>query len=256
MKKTFTKTGKNRHKLPFMQQLLSTEHCSVVDNVLYNPLTPAGRTERKKILKHPIKTMFFLAVILLMVTKTEAQTNSLTEAQIYKHELSVSYGAFTQPVLIPIFYNLFYPIVLGGINVEYFYNFNKTHSIAIALSTSSDILNKNRFASFELFATDDYIKEHPYILKRWGLYNSLQFGYRISYPKKGRCAFYSLVFAGLCIGTIFHPSKEDVTQSSDWLLPALHLTVLGISIGTKNIANLEFGLGTQGMLKIGYSYKF
>jgi hypothetical protein len=207
-------------------------------------------------MKHPIKTMFFLAVILSMVTKTEAQTDSLTVASIPKHELSVSYGAFTQPVLIPIFYNLFYPVVLGGVNVEYFYDFNKTHSIGIALSTSSDILNRNRFASFELFTTEDYIKKHPYILKRWGLYNSVQFGYRISFPKKGKCTFYSSVFAGLCIATVFHPAKEDVKQTSASPLPSFHFTVLGISTGTKNIANIEFGLGTQGILKIGYSYKF
>ena len=49
---------------------------------------------------------------------------------------------------------------------------------------------------------------------------------------------------------------NDDQKSNFWVYPSLHLALFGISVGKKNAANFEVGFGTQGMIKVGYCYKF
>jgi hypothetical protein len=72
MRKLFFQTGKNEHECSFMQQIPFTEHCSVVDNGLSNPLMPTRRTTRKRILKYPsIALMSMVLMIFAMATSCE-----------------------------------------------------------------------------------------------------------------------------------------------------------------------------------------
>ena len=38
--------------------------------------------------------------------------------------------------------------------------------------------------------------------------------------------------------------------------PSVQLTLLGMRVGKANAANIELGFGPEGILEIGYSYKF
>jgi hypothetical protein len=87
MKNFTNKTGKNGPDLPFMQQRSVTEGCLVVDNVetgavftqtkgsdvaqTINPLMPAGRTERKKILKYPFIALASMVLMFFTLTACE-----------------------------------------------------------------------------------------------------------------------------------------------------------------------------------------
>ena len=48
-------------------------------------------------------------------------------------------------------------------------------------------------------------------------------------------------------------SESNVTS---YFTPAMHLNFFGIEIGEKYVFNTEIGLGTQGIVKAGFKYKF
>ena len=99
----------------------------------------------------------------------------------------------------------------------------------------------------------------------WKHYFTLQGNYRYTYYRKNNVSLYFGIHYGavLCIRDKDILPKETLhlfmtTISNDryYLNPAFHLTALGIDIGTKHIFNMELGIGTQGILKIGYKYKY
>jgi hypothetical protein len=173
--------------------------------------------------------------------------------EYYKHEIGVSYGAFAQPMLIPFPFNFKYPTILGSLNFDYYYHFNKKHSIGVALSLTSDYFNTHKYLSHAFGDEEKY----PYLKERWSIYSALQLGYKMNYATVRNISFYFSIFAGLNISYNFYPSSmEDVPYFNCWIHPAIHLTMLGMTIGKTNCTTIELGLGTQGILQIGYIYKF
>ena len=175
------------------------------------------------------------------------QENSALEQHFYKHEIGVSCGLFAAPLLIPLPY---LPCVIPTFNFDYHYNFNKKHSIGVSYSMSTDFpyplsqwLNKN------------YVDEYPDSKNSFtsSIFNSLQMGYRINFLKAGKFTFYSSFFAG--VNLVYYDIKNK--ENSDFkILPSLHITPIGFTYGVQNSLNFEVGIGTRGLLIIGYRYHF
>jgi hypothetical protein len=168
--------------------------------------------------------------------------------------VGVSYGALAQPMMFHSFVHLKNPIVLGSLNLEYYYNFNKKHSIGAAFSVTSDCFNQHKWRSI----TNHYVgSENTYESEKGAAFFSIQLGYRFTFFSKNNISLYSSVFSGLGIRVIsFHNIYYDRIGLSEKYLLTGHLTFLGMTIGKKNCVNIELGLGAQGILQIGYKYKF
>ena len=193
-------------------------------------------------------------LLCLSYTTTMAQANkndkpitNHSEHLFYKHEIGVSCGLFSAPILIPLPY---LPSVIPNLNFDYHYNFNEKHSIGVSYSISTDFpyplsrwINKN------------YIDEHPEFNKSCtpSIFNSLQLGYKISFLKKGKFTLYSSFFAGVNLG---YYGIKDKEFSNFLILPSLHVTPLGFTYGEQNTLNFEFGIGSRGLFIIGYRYHF
>ena len=164
-----------------------------------------------------------------------------------KHEIGMSCGLFSAPILIPLPY---LPCVIPNFNLDYHYNFNVKHSIGVSYSISTDFpfpLSK--------WINKSYIDEYPDTKNLFtsSIFNSLQIGYRINFLKAGKFTFYSSFFAGVNLVCYDIKNKEKLDLL---ILPSLHVTPLGFAYGQQNTLNFEVGIGTRGLLIIGYHYHF
>ena len=180
-----------------------------------------------------------------------------------KDEIQVSYG------FLPII-GLFYPdgfwIISDyydvfpfeerawtqGVNVQYNRHFNKNNVLSVDFSWSS-YKHKQKYI-------DNYDFEWKHVN-----YFTLQIGYGVHYYTTKMISLYSSFYAG---ATFYCIGRMDGTPSSstDEIIypdkfhyifrPALQVNFLGVRVGQRNAANFEIGFGTQGVLKVGYSYQF
>lgn len=210
------------------------------------------------------KTVFyFLFLLFLFPFRMTAQESTSPLKDFSKHEIGISVGAF--PV-IGIFYK-YEPFIgnsyvhttventllghysyeggtktylIGTFSFEYKYNFTFRHALGITASWACRRIEEN-LREIKT-ATDNYF--------------ALQAGYRFTYKHFEKLSLYSALYAG---ATLYIQDKQlmnDDQKSNFWAYPSLHVTLFGISVGKKNAADFEVGFGTQGMIKVGYCYKF
>ena len=175
------------------------------------------------------------------------EKTNISERSFYKHDIGVSCGLFAAPIILPIPY---LPSIIPTLNLDYHYNFNAKHSIGFSYSISTDFpfplskwLNKN------------YLDDHPEDkdLFTSSIYNSLQIGYRMNFVETGKFTFYFSVYAGIDLVSYNIKNKEKPNLLP---LPSLHIAPLGFTYGEKNKFNFEFGIGSRGLINIGYRYSF
>jgi hypothetical protein len=168
-----------------------------------------------------------LSVAPLVAQETEKPKAPL---EIPQHEFGVSYGAFPCVLLMP-----FFDISYISINLEYHYNFNSRHSI-------STILNVGFRSN-----PNDYKNNNP-----WTVINP-QIGYRYTYLQRNNF----MMYLSLSVGGNFFYSKFFDLHDPVWHYSAgYHFSPLGFMFGKKHCLTIEIGFGYQGLLKIGYNYKF
>ncbi len=209
------------------------------------------------------KTIFyFLFLLFLLPSFMTAQESTSPLKDFSKHEIGISAGAFPvigffykyEPFLGPVdvrFLSYYYyqdrgeglyleSYLIGAFSFEYKYNFNHRHALGI---TASWACRKRDVHLREIeVGTDNYF--------------ALQAGYRFTYKRFEKLSLYSALYAG---ATFYLQDKElmnDDQKSNFWVYPSMHIALFGISVGKKNAANFEVGFGTQGLIKVGYCYKF
>jgi len=189
----------------------------------------------------------------------KAQESTSPLKDFSKHEIGISAGAF--PV-IGIFYKyepfwgpLYVPFwgfghyysenytqsyLIGTFSFEYKYNFTFRHAMGIT-------------ASWACRKVEEHLEE---IKTGIDNYFALQAGYRFTYKRFEKLSLYSALYIG---ATFYLQDKQlmnDDQESNFWGTPSMHLALFGISVGKKNAADFEVGFGTQGLIKVGYCYKF
>lgn len=210
-----------------------------------------------------VKKIFLFCLFLSTAFSVFAQKEEAAILKYPKDEIHVSYG------FLPII-GLFYPdgfwitsdyydvfpfeerAWTQGFNVQYNHYFNKLNALSLDFSWS---IYKHKQAHI-----DNYDFEWKHVN-----FFTLQIGYGIHYYNTKMISLYSSFYAG---ATFYCIGKMDGTpsSSSDKIIypdifhyifrPALQVNFLGIRVGQRNAANFEIGFGTQGVLKMGYSYQF
>jgi len=79
---------------------------------------------------------------------------------------------------------------------------------------------------------------------------------KFQYMNKPSFAMYSGVAIGVTMDYYYETTTEGRTNSSQTLLPAGQLTLLGFRVGRSAAFMGEFGIGTISILNLGFSYKF
>ncbi len=184
-----------------------------------------------------------------------------------KHEIGLSYGfaPYTGTFYRGSFedvesndYGSFRELLLGSFNFQYHLHFNKLHGLGFNLTWSACKHTKPGSIIRHYAYKNEYVH-----------YLSIQAGYSIHFFNTGIISLYSSIYLGATLFIIGDAAYYDdgINRLSE--VPnnyplkkcydlgfGLQINYLGISIGKNNAANIELGLGTQGMLKVGYSYKF
>ena len=184
-----------------------------------------------------------------------------------KHEIEVSYGL--APYIGTFYrgsfenvsvedYSSLKELFFGGVNLQYHLYFNKLHSVDFNLT----------WAAMKHTAPTIYVRHWAY-RNDYVHYLCFQAGYSIHFFNTEKISLYSSVSFGATLYLIGDaayyedginhlpevPNVYPLKNCHDWRFD-FNINYLGIRIGNHNAANIELGLGTQGMLKIGYSYKF
>jgi hypothetical protein len=99
----------------------------------------------------------------------------------------------------------------------------------------------------------------------WKHYFTLQINYRRTYFREDNISAYFGAHYGLtfCVRDRDILTKEPrvwtngiTTDLRTYFDHALHITALGVEIGQKNVFNIELGVGTLGVLRVGFKHKF
>lgn len=184
-----------------------------------------------------------------------------------KHEIGLSYG-FAPTIgllysgsfedIISDVYCSYKELLPGSVNLQYNLHFTKLHSMDFNLMWSA------------MKHTD------PSIYRRhWAYENNyvhrlcFQTGYSIHFFNTEKISLYSSVYFGATlfiigdaayyangINNMQEVPKEYPIKRCQALCFDFQINYLGARIGKHNAANIELGFGSQGVLKIGYSYKF
>lgn len=227
-----------------------------------------------------MKRIFFTTVILALLLicggVVKGQNVQVASEGIFRHhELGFSFGAY------PIGYDFWRPAYFMGPNYElglfhyrsfsddpiqsfqigafaihYQYHINSKHSIGASLSAVMLISDINVAPNYVNHESKHYHGINPYI--------TLIGTYRFTYKSFPKVAFYLGAGLGFTVGV---EDKELNEYTRSWwgdskmthryfIGPAAQLTLLGIRLGTTNAANIELGIGTEGVLKIGYNQSF
>ena len=190
------------------------------------------------------RLLIILIATSLLTLHSFAQENSKAKQNFFKHDIGISMGFFSVPLLIP---RPYYPLLMPNLNLDYHYNFNAKHSIGFSYSIAYNpfLLPK--------WLIKSYIDEFPNLKKSdsSSIHNSIQIGYRINFFKAGLFTLYSSFYAGMNVVYFEIDHKRSLL-----FLPSLQITPLGVICGVKNTLNIEIGIGARGFLIIGYRYLF
>ncbi|MCL2131635.1 MAG: hypothetical protein FWH36_04165 [Lentimicrobiaceae bacterium] len=155
----------------------------------------------------------------------------------------------------------------GSYTFNYNYHFSPKHSMGVSLSWVGKHIDTywvHYGYSFSLSGGSSYPID-TVDGSGWRHYFTLQGNYRYTYFHNNRISLYFGVLWGitLCIRDkdilpkeTIHYLLGSVGNERCWLFPAIHFNAFGIEIGKKYVFNTELGLGTQGLLKVGFKYKF
>lgn len=192
--------------------------------------------------------------------------NSAKNSEYPKHEIGLSYGI--APYINGFYsgpfedvvrdYNSIPEIFFGSINLQYHLYFNKLHSFDVNLSWSA----------IKHTEPDIYVRHYAY-RNNYVHYLGIQAGYSIHFFNTEKISLYSSIYLGATLfligdGAYYEDGINHFTEvPNNYPLKNLRdlcfdfqINYLGIRIGKHNAANIELGYGSQGLLKIGYSYKF
>lgn len=169
-----------------------------------------------------------------------AQTGNVTgnsKPDFPHHELGISYGIhplnYQKGSFFIYFTDLDFKIktedalLVGALNLYYQYNIRPKHSIGI---TASYLYRK------------DYRSNNNLSILGCNAF------YKYTYVTFPKCAFY--LKAGT--GHLFVISSSGGVEY--W--PSFQLTPFGVRLGEKNAANIELGIGPEGVFKLGYNCAF
>jgi len=236
------------------------------------------------LIKH--KSIFISAFICFLTTSVIAQeidveTVSEKRKPFPKHEIGFSVGAFPFVGLgeVTATMELFRTLegnrwghwydIRDGKNFEKMYHFGSyTFNYNYHIDLKSSI-----GASFSWTGKhiEQYWVYHPNDIvdgSGWKHYYTLQANYRRTYYRKEDTSLYWGVHYGFTYAVRDRSilTKEPrifwkghaTTDVRTYFQEDLHLSIFGIETetGEKNVFNIEFGLGTQGILKVGYKHKF
>lgn len=197
--------------------------------------------------KHYLKLLMAIVILLFATNKGFSQENQTpTTPKLKKHSFQASFGAFPivgittfflaiEPNPSPSYYvrnSNGYGLLFGSLNLEYNYQFASKFSTGYAMSYS---MIKTRISSntryYNVFCNQLFLK-YQY--------------YRSTY-----ISFYSTLYFGLALGlAVEYPGVDFFT--SKLLNINSHVCFIGAKF--KNNLLVEFGLGNQGILKIGYKF--
>jgi hypothetical protein len=208
-------------------------------------------------------------VIMSFTNMAQAQDPPLVVSNP-RYELGISYGFFpvvgyatlitydypVQPMLVYEKYEELYDVIqVGNFNFQYQHHFNKRHSVGMITSYLLRIYRVGSVNNREFIAQNHYL--------------TFQGNYRYTYKRYNNCSLYSAFSLGVVLYSIDSKIKEDMLSKpalvfknpepndpTTFLSPSAHLTLLGLRIGKTNASQIELGFGTQGILKVGYSYQF
>jgi len=154
---------------------------------------------------------------------------------------------------------------LGSYTFSYNYRFNPTHRIGASLSwVGKHIDTYWIYGGKTLFGI--YTKPDTVNGNGWKHYFTLQVSYlHTYYCKNDKIALYWGISSGITLCLI---DKDILPKETQYTLlgtvsnakyhfaPTMQLNAFGMELGRKNAFITELGIGTQGILKIGYRYKF
>jgi hypothetical protein len=222
---------------------------------------------------------------------TVGQTNnkdkiSEKDNSYHKHEIGFSIGAFpTIGCYVPPdkgvfpfegpFFNHTYHIIkgemyekmyhFGSYTFNYNYHFNSKHSIGASLSWVGKHIEKYWIYGGNGFFGGNTLRD-TVNGSGWNHYFTLQFNYRYIYYSKNDIIFlYFGIYQGilLCIRDKEILPKETVhvfggtiSNNKYYFSYALQLNAFGMELGKRYVYHIELGIGTQGIIKTGFRYKF
>ncbi|MDR1345824.1 MAG: hypothetical protein LBK03_03880 [Bacteroidales bacterium] len=138
---------------------------------------------------------------------------------------------------------------LGAFNLGYQYHFNKWHSLGVVL------LWKPRVVYFNFNRVE----------QGWYHHVALNINYRVTYFNRKNIRLHSSLHAGI---TYTHKSTNIsldtinlyvwgvLRTDHDLVFPAIQIDFIGFEYGVKHVFCMDLGFGTQGIIKIGYQYRF
>jgi len=211
------------------------------------------------------KKIILVSVLSLFCWRISGQENDQQPSDFRRNEIGMSIGAFSQPSIfyvgsevIPVFYEgykfenkIICQYNIGSFSLYYRYHFTERLSLGIV---STLLFSK---------IVDKYnVEDHSGFFTFW----TLEPQFRFTYKRFKHCALYM----GGALGLAFRIASNDklpywdtagggwfsISYGSFFVMPSSHITFFGISLGKDNVANIELGFGTQGILNVGYSRKF
>jgi len=168
--------------------------------------------------------------------KTESSGVLKNQADLY-NEVYASYGAGSILFFIKRHTEYSY-LSPGGFMLGYSRHMNKVISVGFVASYTP-ISYSNPKSTFK--HTDNYLQ---------GIANV-----RFSYLNKPVFRMYSGIGIGITMN-YYSETNNGVTTNAQKLLPAGQLTLLGFRVGRSFSGFGEFGVGTNGIIILGVSYKF
>ncbi len=238
-----------------------------------------------------MKTLKLISIVLLLmpIFGTAQTTGEKTDKQEFsKHEIGISWGAFpTSGVWTGIYFGtswgLFsnfdrqpslgprYPFFAhqdswewdayrngdkireyykmqhyGCLTLNYQYHFTKKHSIGFTASWLGRYIS-----NYTMKPTTGELVD----AKGWDNIFTLCINYRFTYYSKDAVSLYTGIHLGFGMGFIERKLLFK-SESSFYAMPGIQVTGFGIEAGKTHAFVSELGLGCQGLLKIGYRYKF
>jgi hypothetical protein len=150
---------------------------------------------------------------------------------------------------------------IGSYTFNYNYHFNQKNSIGISLSwVGKHIETYWIYPADRANLTTDTVDGCG-----WRHYFTLMGNYRHTYHRKNKLSLYWGFYLGatLCIRDkdilpkeVRHHFIGSTNNDRYYFAPAIQLNAFGLEIGGKNIFNIELGIGTQGLFKVGFKYKY
>jgi hypothetical protein len=229
-----------------------------------------------------MKPMKLISIILLLapvLNKAQTTVEKADKQEFANHEIGLSWGAF--PTLgvwygvafwmdgdinrypywhwetrHPLFShnhrdeNGFYTMQhYGALAFNYQYHFSKRHSMGFNTTWLGRHIS-NHAERRRPLVFDQLINA-----KGWEHTFALCANYRFTYYNRNAISLYTAIHLGLAVKLIARKLLFDSEKSSYWA-PVSQIIGFGIESGKTHVLVAELGIGAQGLVKIGYRYKF